>query len=397
MKDIALKNITILLLLVYLVMQLLCIAPITRISQIVFVVWFLFAYAAYTPIVRKTLSSKVVGTLVVFLLYYGLSLLFSHDVLYSISAVLSMLEMFSPLLMYHILKDDTKKTKTIVFICVSFIFVFNIISCYSYINHSVMSSGLRDIELFTNYKNTFFVLYSIVLLVPFVIYYLSQLNFKSKRFLGIRLSIIAYVICAFLAYFVIKAQFMTAIVVMVSGVLFAFFHKRKGSIIVIPVAALLFVFLFVAFSDTLIQITDENDMTAVSQRLEEIQHITARNAEEAQDFSYRQDLTRTSFETFLEHPLFGVHYKYESINEAKLLSIGNHAEWVDSLAKYGLFGILLIYFIIKVILKQKRLIDTNIHYLLFIVLGFFNPIFSFYMVFTVFAYLPLLRYVCFEE
>ena len=209
--------------------------------------------------------------------------------------------------------------------------------------------------------------------------------------------IIAYVICAFLAYFVIKAQFMTAIVVMVSGVLFAFFHKRKGSIIVIPVAALLFVFLFVAFSDTLIQITDENDMTAVSQRLEEIQHITARNAEEAQDFSYRQDLTRTSFETFLEHPLFGVHYKYESINEAKLLSIGNHAEWVDSLAKYGLFGILLIYFIIKVILKQKRLIDTNIHYLLFIVLVFFNPIFSFYMVFTVFAYLPLLRYVCFEE
>lgn len=126
MKDIALKNITILLLLVYLVMQLLCIAPITRISQIVFVVWFLFAYAAYTPIVRKTLSSKVVGTLVVFLLYYGLSLLFSHDVLYSISAVLSMLEMFSPLLMYNILKDDTKKQKQL-FLYVFHLFLFLIL------------------------------------------------------------------------------------------------------------------------------------------------------------------------------------------------------------------------------------------------------------------------------
>lgn len=397
MKNNPMRWIAAFFLLVYLAMQLLCILPNDNRRQIVFFMWFICSYSAYTPVVSKTLRMKETVPLYIFCLFYGVTMMYRHDVVYSVSAVLSMFELFSPFLMYRILRIETSFMRRIVFLAITAIVIANVTVCYIYMNFSITHYGLRDIEEFMEYKNTFFLVYSVAILVPFIIYYLSHQEKTKKKWFKNFKTLIALGACLILILFILQAQFMTAIVLMLTGGVLAFVYKRRGALVAVPIAAALVLGLFSAFSDDLIRIADNNDATAVSSRIEELQHILSNNAENADDYSIRQDKSQSSLQTFIENPIIGVFYKYKDMNEAKHYGIGNHAEWLDTLAKYGLFGILLFVFIYKAIKKQRLAVGTNIHYILFGVLGFLNPVLGFYLVCSVFLYMPLLNKVYFDN
>lgn len=395
MKGNLLKYITTFLLLVYLVMQLLCVLPNDNKRQVVFLMWLVCAYLAYTPLVRQVLRTKGVGYLYAFVVFYGLSMLINHSVVYAISAMLGMMELFSPFLMYRIVRAESKAVQRLVFITITAVFMANVAVCFIYMRSSFTNYGLRDIEAFTEYNNTFYFLYAIAILVPVILYYLSHSQ-REGSFSFFK-AIIGYGICLVLAYFVLKAQFMTAIVLMFVGGVFALVQRNRGLAFTIPIVAVIVLAIFSQVSNDLIRIADENNATAVSSRLEEIQHILANDTNNAEDYTLRQDLSQNSFETFLENPLIGVLYKYENIDEAKHQGVGNHAEWLDTLARYGLFGILLLVFIVKAMRTQRKVVNVGMHYLLFALLGFLNPTLGFVLTCAVFLYMPLLGRVCFSE
>ena len=397
MKDNVLRLIATGLLLVYLLMQLLCILPNDNRRQVVFLLWLICAYSAYTPIVSRTLKMKHMLLLYVFLGFMFVSMLYRHSIVYSISASITFCELFSPLLMYRILREENKTTRWVVLIFITVIFVVNFLTCLKFLANSPTGHGLRDAEYITGLKNIFFAVYSFAILVPFIVYCISHNRKHGRRNISLTVAIVGYAICLVLAYLVINAQFMTAIILMIAGALFAFFYDRRGARIVVPLVAVLAIFLFTKFSNELIAVADRNDAVAVSMRLEELQNILSNNAEDAEDYSSRQNRSQSSIETFLENPLIGVFYKYEDINEAKLQGIGNHAEWLDTMARYGLFGLLLIVFIVKAVFKHKELVGASIHFILFIILGFLNPVFGFYLICSVFFYMSLLRAVFFKE
>lgn len=395
MRDSSTRVLALVFLLAYLTMQLLCILPNDNKRQLVFIIWLVLAYMSYTPIIKKVLKMRGTGYLYSFTIFVGIIMLLGHSVVYAISSMVVMMELFSPLLMFRILRTETKTVQRFVFLVVSVIFTVNLVVFTTYINNSVTDYGLRDIEHFMEYKNSFYYLYAIAILVPFIIYYLSHQEKAVKH--KLLKSVVGYSVCLVLAYFVIKAQFMTAIVFMVMGGVFALSYKRSKLTLTVPIAVIIVFTLFQQFSGELLRIADENNATAVSSRIEELQHILSNDTENAEDYSKRQDLSQSSLETFLNNPIIGVLYKYEDINEGLQHGIGNHAEWLDSLAKYGLFGFLLLLFIVKAMIAQSKVVESNIHYLLFGLLGFFNPTLGFLLTCAVFFYMPMLAKVCFRS
>lgn len=330
-----------------------------------------------------------------FLVYYGVTLLINQTVLYTISGMISMCQLFSPFLMYKLLREETKSLRWIVFLCITAIFVSNYVACFSYMNSSFTGRGLRDVADFLLLKNTFFVVYSSAIFVPTIIYFIH----RTKDDMGTSKSIkvlLGYVICAILAYFVIQAQYMTAMVLMILGVVLAFSYNRRGAIVVITFVTMIVYVLFVNYADDLIAISDQSGAAATSLRIEELQHILSNDVSNAEDFSKRQGLTQSSFQTFMENPIIGTAYKYKDFEESKLY-IGNHTEWVDTLARYGFFGLVLLYFLFKLIKKQRLIVGFSISYILFGIVGFLNPALHFYFICAIFLYIPLMHNVIFKN
>lgn len=98
--------------------------------------------------------------------------------------------------------------------------------------------------------------------------------------------------------------------------------------------------------------------------------------DELDTLSSRFDLMQQSWSSFLENPIFGINYKnYRSG------VIGQHAQWIDELARLGLVGTTFLIYIIAKYLSEvykntsnctdrENLISASIA---FIVLGFLNP------------------------
>lgn len=397
MKDSALKLISFFFLLLYLGMQLLCILPIDNRRQVVFLIWLAFAYMAYTPIVRRFFTSRVLSPLYLFLLIYGVLMLYRHTIVYTVSFIITFIELFSPFLMYSMIRVETRSVKKFVSITLTTFFLVNLVICYIYIYGSPTGYGLRDAENFTEYKNTFFVVYSFAIMIPFIIF-----NYFHNKHIGKQSSVLirlfGFSICAVLALFVIKAQFMTGIILMIIGGLVAYFSARTKKGYAGPlIGGLVALVIFVNYSDDLIEIAEQNEVTAIASRTEELQFILSNESSEAADYSIRQKRSQNSVETFLEYPLFGVFYQMKDITEADKYGIGNHNEWLDTLARYGMTGFLLLLFIFKAIKKQRTFVGDNIHYILFGILGFLNPVFAFYLTCSVFFYLPMIGNIYFSS
>lgn len=97
-----------------------------------------------------------------------------------------------------------------------------------------------------------------------------------------------------------------------------------------------------------------------------------------------------SFNTFLDHPLFGITYMTSDIENLNGVILGNHTEWIDDLALFGIFSFFLFSFLwnsAKAINKKSNIIVVI---LLFILLGFFNKCFFVLQMSIVFIYTPFI-------
>ena len=101
------------------------------------------------------------------------------------------------------------------------------------------------------------------------------------------------------------------------------------------------------------------------------------------DESGRGGLAEVSFGTFLNHPFFGVGPVWGA-SEGRFDSVGSHSSWIDSLAEYGLLGLvpLLAFFVatgrrlVREALASRSMLSLSriASFVVFVLAGLVNPV-----------------------
>ena len=228
--------------------------------------------------------------------------------------------------------------------------------------------------------------YSMAILCPFLLHGSRQMAIKFERYY-------IYIVITVGTYLVFRALFTTAILLMIFGyavVIYKIvgFKKRK----IVFVCCLIGIFLFSQIFSLITQYFLEQDFNVVGRRLLEISNImNGNNGNDEGDFQSRIFLSLRSIKTFFYNPIFGVgpsvKFNYFEMEKA---GVGSHAQWFDIFAIYGLFALFLVAFLKKV---SKRTSENNISLILFVILGFLNPIFMFTIVFVVYYLVPMFNFL----
>lgn len=227
--------------------------------------------------------------------------------------------------------------------------------------------------------------YSLAILVPGLFLFFRIGLTKVQK-------IIVLILCVYFAYLVFSALYMTAIILMIFGICLALFrgysYTRQFFIISLIAAVGIMAYEFVPILITEFSPKDSNILIS---RFNEIDSILSGNdLSQSKDFFSRILLSLSSIETFLENPLLGIgwktNYNFFALEEA---GVGSHAQWFDIFACYGIFALLLVKYLQKSATPFVR--NNNITFILFVILGFFNPCLQFTIVFVTFCLVPMCR------
>ncbi|NRD76331.1 hypothetical protein HPT25_02370 [Bacillus sp. BRMEA1] len=212
---------------------------------------------------------------------------------------------------------------------------------------------------------------------------------------------ICFVCFAMISMMLITASYTTSLLLLFIGIIFVLFIKGKLGIISSVILLILF---FLLFSSQVIGYFLIN----AAHLFENNQVINSKLLDLAQGFvgggvgsqtSGRGHLYLASLETFLKNPLFGI---YGPFNNSLNSEVGGHSGWFDLMAYYGLFGSLPLFGVIFLQFKKQLKYYSNHPYqqvilaaqIIFIVLGFINPVTYIYQIgFVLFAIAPALPFL----
>lgn len=359
---------------------------------IVFGLWVISAILAFGKELKEFSSSRRFRCLLVFMLFYFLSSSIAESIQTSVNRCVAFLCVASPIVLYEIVKDKGNKLKFFLLLITAAIFGMNIVLSYSFME-IIGTENLRGASEYSDDPRFYIIgivfnmCYAFSILVPGLIEIFRKYKGQQGSKLWLKLLLVGIsVICVI---YIIRAQFMTSMILAVVGAITAYFYKGRKSIITVAVVlafgALLFVEIYPQWSQSL----DAVKYRDIIYRLDEIYATLTGNSHEAQDMNSRQNLTALSFESFFENPLFGVNHKLEGNIHVIDQGIGNHAEWPDSLARYGLFAILLFIFLWDSLKQQRNNTGAKFPTFIFLLLGLLNPMWFFPQMYATFMVLPL--------
>jgi hypothetical protein len=218
---------------------------------------------------------------------------------------------------------------------------------------------------------------------------------KDKRLVDILLFSL-FTGTVLLASYAIATLFMIALIIIV----IVLNMNNKASIVIFSLA--IFVILVSISGSTWYKLVSDINNEIVRQRFSDLlDFIYYGNLRDNSSISERFLLYKTSYEGFIQSPLYGqgAHFGIIGIDNLVALKIGGHSEILDTLARFGLFFSLPLFLFIGSLLKAIKRIDnvSFIVVLLFIIfVGLINPIFtlSFYgfIIILPFMYFKKARY-----
>lgn len=381
---------TILMLLVY-SLEVLSIIPYFAGKHIVFLFWILITFITYKSQALEVLSQKKYKWIFVFLVYYFIASTFATSVPTAFARIIAFFELISPVYMYDLYKVDKWGGKHYPLVFMFVMVLINMIIAYQMIDY-LGYNGLRDTiqgDSDNKLKGSFHLIYSLAILAPSMI---APFVSNKQIVRGSKTTMLLIVVfILFSLYLIFKAMFTTAIVVALFGFILFIFYGRKHWIVKTALVSLVLPALFLAnFNTILTTVNTLSDSAPImTARLYEMKSIVEGNEGEASDFSSRKDLTSKSFDTFLHNPLFGVCSKVSSFDTREKNGIGNHNEWVDSLALYGIFSLCLFIFLILSVKALRSDGISIVHSLLFLIIGYTNPVLSFMTISVVFLIIPV--------
>ena len=187
---------------------------------------------------------------------------------------------------------------------------------------------------------------------------------------------------------------MTQLLVGILGVIWGAIYRKKRWKIKMFVYSILPFILFMGYYSTVMTKIDTVDDTFVLQeKLSEIYNTLSGQKSQAEDYKARSNRLLLSLETFTKHPITGVVIESKGFEDQYALGVGNHSEWVDCLALYGISGVLLLAFIFLSLKEVAKELDFGLILVPYIIIGVLNPILFFPQNATAFLFIPtLIRY-----
>lgn len=364
---------------------------ISNISIYLLVLWIVCCLIDYRQELPIILSQRKYKCLLLFLLFYFISTSIALSPYLSLTRVLYQMTVFAPVLMYDLLEHSERKTKIFILIpsfvlYVSYaIFLNTLIAFYG--ADLGLKSSISHVGEDNYIANAFFYIYSLPLILSALILVIKYLyvNKKNKW-----LILVFGAAVAFFAQLIFRSLYMTATILMVISVLSSLVYNLKNNKWIVRSAVILVSFLiaFVAYYGIISQRLSEFGSTQFDQRVTEVFDILTGNSHQAQDFNSRQDLSTVSLSTFFENPIFGVNHNVAGRVDDTI--VGNHAEWLDLLAEYGLFAILIFIIIIDSLKKIRKIPFIMVACAIYVFTGFLNPMLHLINNYTLFVFIPIL-------
>lgn len=322
--------------------------------------------------------------LLVFVFGTGLISLHISDV---VKFVLAIIITFSPIFMADYFKSsyDPWLNKSVywasILIMVYYsVSLLNVLRKYPTAARELASGSAQVVQFFygLNVGGGYELIYGLL----FLIIFLSQRWLKGYSY--IPLSIL-------FAITIYRADYFIAVVFSVLGILMNLLNGSNKKVLLVAYIMCIFgmvLYLSGAFyyiGSTIVSFTQSSG-SVLSDKLSQIGHFLMGG----QSIQYLTDgrfsRSSLSMSTFLHNPLTGIGWVTGFNTNYELGLIGQHSEWIDSLGRFGVIGAGLYFtFLFKSIQEtyqyKKKLYSTII---VFVILGFFDPIRNFTVMFTIF-------------
>lgn len=375
----------------------------TQIALVLFYLWLLSVLSVRPKTVFQILNHSHYAALSIFLLFLFLGFSYANGFFTTMKGIGAYIQVFSPIFMYEFYsKFLTKKTLRILIILILGIYIYYSVITIKYLEinplaaRDMVSYGVRDSLMI---GGGFSLAYGFAILLP-VLMYLTINYSKFREFIFInnlftRIILISVAILFLVVIF--KSMFAISFLVMLFGCVYVLLRMnkvKKVNNIRIFGAVLLAVFIalsanqIVSFFNSYLGSANSviNSKLLVVLNLSE--HSTMGDTG---SLGVRIQLYLESLQIWLENPFFGIAYRYDFDTSKMIVAgLGNHSEWLDSLAKYGIFFIFFIIYIYKSKKVYKNIQGYKLALILFIIIGLLNPIHLFNIYFVVFFYAPLL-------
>ena len=367
--------------------------PINNARILFLVLWILSATFVDKWKVFVILSRKKYNYFYSFLLAYFVLSMIGSSLTYSFAQSLYIVRVCVPVFVYDILKKENIKTRNLIVVILIIFIIINTYTINKWIDIYEFTHGLKENIIRTSSDEYVDTLFAFIYLLPVLVCALVlfiKYSIKEKKGMlqiGILLAIVIY-----LQSFILKSLFMTAIVISLFGIIGAIFYKKGENMIRWFLKSMgvviVLVGLFLTSFDLILTYTNANTDDTFVQRVEELKQVATGNIAQTKDVSSRTDLLMVSINSFINHPLFGVHY--QKVGKVDETIVGNHSQWIDDLARYGLWAILLFVFLYKSLKEQYFKTKMILPIAIYITIGFFNPITYPIVHINVFVLVPLL-------
>lgn len=366
--------------------------------HLVFICWLIYSLIAYGDNAIHIFSNLKYKLLLGFYIFYFFSNLFSSGFELAFARTIALLEIFSPVLMYDFYKINRwNNAKYPIWILISVV-ILNMSLSFSMIEF-MGKSGLRDTiqaDSENIFKGALAIVTSIAILVPTAFYILLHPDRISPKYKYLK--IVFLIIFIFYGILLLcRALFMTSILTAVIGCAIAIIYGTRRWIMKGCICIALISLGFIAYFDEIVDYSDSFGVSSqlfITPKLYEIKYVLEGQSSNAVDISSRNSLAESSFNTFKDNPIFGITHKATDFEETAELGVGNHSEWLDDLALYGIFAVLIFAFLYIAAKEQIRQSKYSLSLILFVFLGFNNPILNFQVIFTVYLLIPIfLEYI----
>lgn len=371
-----------------------------------FLLWIITLIIIRKGHVLAVFARKEVFLLFLFVVFFLFSSSFAGDAINTLKYTAMYFMQFGAVICYYAYKDVDESTfKIIKTVCFVIIIIVTINAILFYI---VFPSAARILaansSAFDNIAigNGYSLAYSITILAVFILYYLINGVLTVRRpiyfLLVVLFSVAVFLTESTTTLLALFFGFFTTVLFRI--IMGESFKKHSPDRIRLGFFIIILLIIIVAltinsFGEWLVSSTDSHLDILYVRRLNRIgQKLAAFGTNNSVD-NYVDERFSTivmSVKTFFEHPLLGVGYQYGNIySQGYYYGVGQHSEFMDILAQFGLFGfftLMIIYFsFIRKCNSRKHNYGVVVTIL---VLCIFNPFMSFQGCFIVFFFVPLL-------
>lgn len=380
-----------------------------KIGYIAFFIWFFSCVICKPHTVVNIFSQKHYGILLIFLLYHFSITALTGGPLQAIKTTGAMIQIYSPIFMYEFYsRFEDKKYSRILFIIITGIFIFFSVKTLLFLEinpmaaRDIISRGIDEVVMI---GGGYPLAYGLAIIVPALFYYtilqndkdyMSSFITKHKIANQVYRLILLFIIILFSAV-IVKSMYAISFFLLIFGfilaIVFVLFNKFKKIYAFLIIISIVLVF-FVTngfFVDSFLNyvFTVQIFPVLMSRVIDVINIFQNMSINASNDVVSRSALYMDSVRLFFDNFIFGIGYEYSlDFVLMRAAGLGTHSEWFDTLAKYGVFGLFMIWFLISVrkIYFEKK--GFKIAFLIFIILGFVNPVNLFTIYFATFYFVP---------